>query len=504
VNPFGEANYTPIEAMKLTTDNFLLIGALLLLISVFAGKVAYRFGAPALLLFLGVGMLFGVQMIAFDSAVVAQFVGMTALCIILFSGGMDTRLRSIRPVATPGVALATVGVALTAGIVGGFVYLLSEVWGLHLSLLTTLLLAATMSSTDSASVFSILRSRRKGLTEHLQPLLELESGSNDPMAYMLTLFCIGLLSPVATSSFAMSLLRFVVGMVVGVASGYGFGRLSVWTLNRLNITNSSLYAVLLLAFIYLTFSISGVLQGNGYLAVYVAGLIVGNRPLVHKRMLGNFFEGLTWLFQVILFVTLGLLVDIHDLLEPTTLVVGIVTGLFLMFVARPIAVFITLLPFRQLSRKARLYISWVGLRGAVPIIFATYPIVADIEGATWIFNVVFIVTLLSLAVQGTTVSLMAEWLGLARPEEERTFNEEVLDYMLDNSITEISVNEEMLAQGGLLSNIPLPSATLVMMVARDGHFFVPQGDSRLQAGDKLLIISDDHTRMSTQPQTISD
>ena len=465
--------------MLLTTENIILIGALLLLVSVFAGKVAYRFGAPALLLFLGVGMLFGLRLISFNSAPVAQFVGMVALCIILFSGGMDTRYRAIRPVIGPGVVLATVGVALLA-----------------------LLFAATMSSTDSASVFSILRSRRQGLSENLKPLLELESGSNDPMAYILTILLVGLLTPGESMGFGTSLLLFVVGMTLGVVAGYAFGRLAVWTINRINIENQSLYAVLLLAFVFLTFSVTDLIRGNGYLAVYVAGLVVGNYPIVHKKTLGTFFDGFTWLFQVILFVTLGLLVNIDELLQPEVLLLGGLTGLFMILVARPAAVFLSLLPFRKFTTRARLYVSWVGLRGAVPIIFATYPVVAGVEDSSLLFNIVFFVTLLSLVVQGTTVSLMAEWLGLAYPERERIFNDEVMNRMLDDATTELTVTEAMLEPGHHLRDIVLPAATLVVMVARDGTFFVPKGNSVLRVGDKLLVVTENKSEVKSvvQPQ----
>ena len=488
--------------MLLTTENIILIGALLLLVSVFAGKVAYRFGAPALLLFLGVGMLFGLRLISFNSAPVAQFVGMVALSIILFSGGMDTRYRAIRPVIGPGVVLATVGVALTALIVAGFVYVVAPWCNAEMSFLLALLFAATMSSTDSASVFSILRSRRQGLSENLKPLLELESGSNDPMAYILTILLVGLLTPGESMGFGTSLLLFVVGMTLGVVAGYAFGRLAVWTINRINIENQSLYAVLLLAFVFLTFSVTDLIRGNGYLAVYVAGLVVGNYPIVHKKTLGTFFDGFTWLFQVILFVTLGLLVNIDELLQPEVLLLGGLTGLFMILVARPAAVFLSLLPFRKFTTRARLYVSWVGLRGAVPIIFATYPVVAGVEDSSLLFNIVFFVTLLSLVVQGTTVSLMAEWLGLAYPERERIFNDEVMNRMLDDATTELTVTEAMLESGHHLRDIVLPAATLVVMVARDGTFFVPKGNSVLRVGDKLLVVTENKSEVKSvvQPQ----
>ena len=427
---------------------------------------------------------------------------MVALCIILFSGGMDTRYRAIRPVIGPGVVLATVGVALTALIVAGFVYVVAPWCNAEMSFLLALLFAATMSSTDSASVFSILRSRRQGLSENLKPLLELESGSNDPMAYILTILLVGLLTPGESMGFGTSLLLFVVGMTLGVVAGYAFGRLAVWTINRINIENQSLYAVLLLAFVFLTFSVTDLIRGNGYLAVYVAGLVVGNYPIVHKKTLGTFFDGFTWLFQVILFVTLGLLVNIDELLQPEVLLLGGLTGLFMILVARPAAVFLSLLPFRKFTTRARLYVSGVGLRGAVPIIFATYPVVAGVEDSSLLFNIVFFVTLLSLVVQGTTVSLMAEWLGLAYPERERIFNDEVMNRMLDDATTELTVTEAMLESGHHLRDIVLPAATLVVMVARDGTFFVPKGNSVLRVGDKLLVVTENKSEVKSvvQPQ----
>ena len=415
---------------------------------------------------------------------------------------MDTRYLAIRPVSGPGVVLATFGVALTALIVAGFVYVVAPWCNAEMSFLLALLFAATMSSTDSASVFSILRSRRQGLSENLKPLLELESGSNDPMAYILTILLVGLLTPGESMGFGTSLLLFVVGMTLGVVAGYAFGRLAVWTINRINIENQSLYAVLLLAFVFLTFSVTDLIRGNGYLAVYVAGLVVGNYPIVHKKTLGTFFDGFTWLFQVILFVTLGLLVNIDELLQPEVLLLGGLTGLFMILVARPAAVFLSLLPFRKFTTRARLYVSWVGLRGAVPIIFATYPVVAGVEDSSLLFNIVFFVTLLSLVVQGTTVSLMAEWLGLAYPERERIFNDEVMNRMLDDATTELTVTEAMLEPGHHLRDIVLPAATLVVMVARDGTFFVPKGNSVLRVGDKLLVVTENKSEVKSvvQPQ----
>ncbi|MBR6655869.1 MAG: potassium/proton antiporter [Alistipes sp.] len=471
-------------------EHFLLIGAILLFVAVMAGKVAYRFNAPALLLFLTVGLFFGYDILSFNSPELTQFIGMVSLCIILFSGGMDTKFSEIRPVLAEGVTLATVGVLMTALLLGGFIYLIAPFLGIELTFPLALLLASTISSTDSASVFSILRTRRQGLKENLRPLLELESGSNDPMAYILVILLLKFIGGDGGEiSVGGAILMFVLQMAVGVVVGFLFGKASVWIINKININNASLYSVLLLACVFFTFSFTSLINGNGYLAVYIAGLLVGNNKLVHKRTVNTFFDGITWLFQIIMFLMLGLLVDLHSVIEPHVLLLGAVAGIFLMLVARPIATILCLAPFRKLTRKARGYISWVGLRGAVPIIFATYPLVAKIEGAELIFNVVFIMTIISLVVQGTTVSSMANLFGLAFTEQESKFDDALQDKM-KSAFTEISVTEQMLTDGNTLNKVSLPDNTLVVMVCRDGDYFVPKGRAELHLGDKLLILSD--------------
>ena len=481
----------------INAEHFLLIGAILLFVAVLAGKVAYRFNAPALLLFLTVGLFFGYDIISFNSPELTQFIGMVSLCIILFSGGMDTKFSEIRPILPQGITLATAGVLMTALILGGFVYLVAPFIGFELSFPLALLLASTISSTDSASVFSILRTRRQGLSENLRPLLELESGSNDPMAYILVVLLIKMLGGQGEEiGLGGAIVMFIVQMAMGAMIGYLFGRASVWVMNKININNASLYSVLLLACVFFTFSFTSLIKGNGYLAVYIAGLIVGNNKLVNKRTVTTFFDGITWLFQIIMFLMLGLLVNLNEALQPKMLLLGIAAGSFLILIARPIATFTCLIPFRSLSRKARTYISWVGLRGAVPIIFATYPWVAKIEGSEILFNVVFIMTILSLVVQGTTVSSMAELLGLAYTEKESMF-ENALQDKVKSAFTEISVTEQMLSVGNTLNKVALPDNTLGVMVCRDGDYFVPKGNAELQMGDKLLILSDRNDELHT-------
>ena len=488
--------------MEINTENFLLIGAVLLFVAVLAGKVAYRLGTPALLLFLGVGIFFGYDILSFNSPELTQFMGMIALSIILFSGGMDTKFSDIRTVLLPGIILSTIGVLLTALILAGFIYGISPLLGIGLSFPLCLLLASSISSTDSASVFSILRTKKQGLHQNLRPLLELESGSNDPVAYILVVLLVGMLSPDAQGINAgATVVMFIVQMVVGTIAGYGFGRAAVWVINKINISNASLYSVLLLAFVFLTFSFTTLIKGNGFLAVYIAGLVVGNCKIVHKRSLVTFFDGITWLVQIIMFIMLGLLVNTRSLLQPSTLILGGVVALFITLVARPLAVHLCLLPFRKFTEKARLYVSWVGLRGAVPIIFATYAMVEQVPNAELLFNVVFVVTIISLTLQGTTVSGMANALGVARAEKESSFGDAFQDRM-KSAFTEVDVNEQMLSTGNTLSKISLPAHTLVIMVCRDGDYFVPQGATELQVGDKLLILSDRNEELQATYQEL--
>ena len=483
--------------IDISGENVVLVGALLLFVAVMAGKVAYRFGAPALLLFLGVGMLFGLNFISYRSVEMTQFVGMIALCIILFTGGMDTKFSEIKPIIGPGVVLATVGVVMTAFVLAGFVWLVAPWLGIEIPFALALLLASTRSSTDSASVFSILRSKKQGLKQNLRPLLELESGSNDPMAYMMTILLISVVSNTSSGvGLGMSVVFFVVQMVVGALSGYLIGRLAVWTINRINLVNHSLYSVLLLAFIFFSFAFTDLIKGNGYLAVYLSGLVIGNHKLEQKRPLTVFFDGFTWLMQIVMFLTLGLFVNSNELLEPRVLILGGLVGAFMILVARPLTVFTCLLPFRKFTTKARLYVSWVGLRGAVPILFAIYPLMAHVENAGLLFNVVFLGTIISLLVQGTTVSGMANLLGLAYEERESAFSVDMHQDM-KSALTEVEVNETMLESGHTLKDITLPENTLVMMVCRDGEYFVPQGKTELKLGDKLLVISDRSEELAT-------
>ena len=478
--------------MLFSVENMLLIGSVLLIISIVVGKTGYRFGVPALLLFLLVGMFFGSDGLGlqFNNTHQAQAIGMVALSVILFSGGMDTKIADIKPIMSAGVVLSTAGVLLTALFTGLFIWIISGMSFTNISfpLTTSLLLAATMSSTDSASVFAILRSQKMNLKHNLRPMLELESGSNDPMAYMLTIVLIQIILSGSMSAGEIAG-NLAVQFLVGGAGGYILGKLTVLFLNKINIDNQSLYAILLLGCVFFTFTITDRLHGNGYLAVYIAGMVVGNKKIVFRKEIATFMDGMSWLFQIIMFLTLGLLVNPHEMLNVA--LVAILVGVFLILIGRPLSVFLCLLPFRKINFKSKLFVSWVGLRGAVPIIFATYPVVAGVEGSSSIFNIVFFITIVSLVVQGTSISFFARLLHLSAPlpQTGNEFGVE-LPEEIDSSLSDMTVTPEMIEQADTLKEMNLPQGTLVMIVKRGNEFLIPNGSLKLHVGDKLLLISE--------------
>lgn len=482
--------------MPISIEMMLLGTSVLFFLSILAGKAGYKFGVPALLLFLSVGMLCGVDGlgIQFENMQAAQTIGTVALCIILFSGGMDTKISEIRPVMVQGVILATIGVFLTALFTGVVIW-----WVLGMTLesagvglLTSLLLAATMSSTDSASVFSILRSKGLNLKNNLRPMLELESGSNDPMAYVLTITLIGIVKMESAPNYWAAAGTLLVQLIIGAAAGYVLGIIAVRLINNIKIDNNSLYPILVFTICIFIFSFTYFIKGNAFLAVYIGGLIIGNSKFVHKRSALNFFDGLAWLSQLLMFLTLGLLVNPSELVP--IIIPGLIISALVILITRPLSVFISLIPFPKMALNDKIFVSWVGLRGAVPIIFAIIPLTENVPQARLIFNVVFFCTLVSLIVQGTTLSRVATWLGLADPsnsfKELEDFDVEFSDEIKSVS-TEITITQQILHKGNNLMCLPFPEKTLVVMVKRNDKYFVPTGKTPLQENDKLLIITDD-------------
>ena len=477
----------------------LLILSILFFASILAGKAGSRFGVPALLLFLGVGMLFGSDGLGihFDNIKLAHMIGTVALSAILFSGGLDTKIEDIKPVLGPGVTLATLGVLLTAVITGLTLYLLIDP-RLGLGVMGCLLLASTMSSTDSASVFSILRGKGLHLKHNLRPTLELESGANDPMAYVLTTTFITLVLQGGEPHYGNALLVLLLQLLIGAVAGWCFGKGLVWIINRINMDNQALYPILVLSGSFFVFAATYYLHGNSYLAVYVAGLVVGNSRFVHKRSTRSFFDGVSWIAQLSMFLTLGLLVNPSELRQ--VWVPGLIISFVMIFVSRPLAVFVSLSPFRSYTFRDRLLVSWVGLRGAVPIIFAILCRASDVPHSDVMFNIVFLCTLVSLVVQGTTLPLVSRWLGVSEtPKAKRQGPSQDFDIdfpeELKSAITEATVTEKMLTLGTRMMDFRLPEKTLVIMVKRGDNYFVPTGKTLLHVGDRLMLLSDNQAEL---------
>lgn len=399
---------------------FLIVGVLLLA-SIFANKAALKFGIPALLLFLAIGIMAGsegIGGIAFDDPQVTQLISTVALTLILFSGGLDTDWKQIRPILYPCLLLSTVGVVLTALLLGTFAWFMLgsfasfNVGWQGISWLQGLLLGAIVSSTDAAAVFSILRSSEIKLAGNLQPMLELESGSNDPMAVLLTTEVIQMLTS-ANVSVVSAIWFLIQQLVVGVLLGYGTGLGMVWVLNRLRLNTQGLYPVATLALVLLAFGGTVILGGNGFLAVYIAGIVLGNREFAYRDAVLSFHDGLSWLMQITMFLVLGLLVFPSQLFPIAGVALAIAA--FLSLVARPLSVFLCLAPF-PFTLPEKVFLSWSGLRGSVPIILATFPLVAGIPDAQQLFNVVFFVVLVSVLVQGLSLTRVAHRLHLTKAE----------------------------------------------------------------------------------------
>jgi potassium/hydrogen antiporter len=490
--------------MTITIENILLIGSILLFISIIAGKTSYKFGVPTLLLFLTIGMLAGsegIGRIYFDDMELARFIGIVSLNVILFSGGLDTNWKSIKPVIWQGVSLSTLGVLLTAVSLGVFVHLLTD-----FTLYEGLLLGAIVSSTDAAAVFSILRSKNLSLKKNLRPTLELESGSNDPMAYVLTIAFLGLVTHPEKSLLSIIPL-FLVQMVLGAGTGFLFGKLSKLVINNIRLDFEGLYPVLAIALMYFTFSFTDFIGGNGFLAVYLCAVYLGNQNLIHKKTILRMFDGVAWLMQIVLFLTLGLLVFPSKIFPVIGL--GLLISLFLIVVARPLSVFLSLLPFKM-NFKRRTYISWVGLRGAVPIVFATYPLLAGIEKAEMIFNIVFFVSVTSVLVQGTTLMVVAKWLGLLAPEERKPFDVHsiISDDNFKTGMTEIIIPSGGFAAGKKIVELNFPNTGIIALIRRDDKYITPNGLTIIEPGDVLIVLSDNkegldliHERLEIKEET---
>ena len=493
----------PAVAIHLGTGNILLLLSLLVLAAILISRLGAKYGVPGMLLFLVIGMLAGRDGLGIEiqNHELAEFLGHLGVTIILLSSGLETSFAHIRPVMKKGLTLSTLGVVVTVLAMGFFIYFVlgDRVGAAGTTLLGCFLIACILSSTDSPSVFSVLRSKRLHLREELDPLLELESGSNDPTAYALTL----LLVQVITSSdrfgpeggsWLASAGFVLLALVWQVASGFGIGvavgHASRWLMRRIRLASGPLYSILILTLALLANGLASLVGGNGLIALYVAAIVIGNMPdLPFKKDVLKFFEGVTWLAQLLMFLLLGLLAQPSQM--PAVIGPALLIGLFLILVGRPLGVFLSLMPFKRLSFRAKLFVSWAGLKGAGPILFAMCAYLAGVDGGSDLYNIVFCITLLSLLVQGTTLVPAARVLDLCIEEdpEVETFGMEIPDEM--GMLRDHTVEEQDLARGRTLRDLHLPHGIRVVMVRREDKFIVPHGSLELRPGDRLVILMGD-------------
>jgi cell volume regulation protein A len=483
-------------SIDLTSGNLLLLLSVLVFVAVLSNKIGTKFGVPSMLVFLLIGMLAGQDGLGlkFANLHIAEFVCHLGMTVILLQGGLETEMHETRPVLRQGALLSTVGILLTIGLTGGFIYLVAAkaISGVS-TLVGAMLVAAVLSSTDSTAVFSILRSKRLQLREHLGPMLELESGSNDPMAYASTIILVKLINGVDLTFFHLPewatgfavVLILVYQLAMGFLVGALVGRFAKWLFPKINLTSSPLISILVLSLAFFANGFGSLVGGNGLLALYVAAISIGNyAALPQKREVLKFFDGMSWLSQLIMVLLLGVLARPSHM--PPVLVPALLIGLFLIFVARPAAVFLTLLPYRKLPARAKLFVSWVGIKGAGPILFALYTVVHEVGGSTEIFNIVLVITLLSLLLQGMSLPLVAKWLNLSIDEdpEVETFGLDLPEEM--GMMRDHVVGEE--SAGQTLRDLHLPHGIRVIMVKRNDRFLVPHGSMKLEAMDHLLIM----------------
>ena len=468
-----------------TVEQLLLGIALLLIVSIFASKASGRLGVPSLLFFLAVGMLAGSEGIGgieFDDAQTAQWLGVIALAFILFSGGLETNWPFVRRSVWRAASLSTIGVLITAGIVAGCA---SVFFGFTFA--EGLLLGAIVSATDAAAVFSILRASGVKLDEDAASTLELESGTNDPMAVFLTTAAVQLLMHHGESGWMVAV-DFVREMTLGAALGIAIGYGAVWLLNRMRLEHDGLYPVLTMSVVMLSYGLTVMLGGSGFLAVYLAGVVMGNRNFIQRRTLTRFHDGIAWLMQIAMFLTLGLLVFPSQLL-PVAAVSLALAGV-LMFLARPLAAYVSLAA-SHLNVREKTFIAWVGLRGAVPIILATFPLLAGVPKSATIFNIVFFVVLASVLVQGTTIPFAARTLRVDVPTiPDRSPSIPPLAPRTDSSLVTVEVAPKSAAAGARIVELrDWPREALILVLYRGTEFFVPSGSTQLAAGDRLIVLA---------------
>lgn len=455
------------------------------MLSVILSKSSGRFGLPILIVFMLIGMVAGSEGLGgihFENYEMTHSLSLIALCLIIFAGGIETTFKDIQENLARGIALSSVGILLTTAIVGCFVHFI-----LNLGILESFLLGAILSATDAAAVFGIFKDKKSQVTAANKNLLKFESGSNDPMAFFLVTIILGLFESEAYNLGEIGL-SFIINPVVGLAIGWLLARVFIALNNVINLEYIGLYPALTLSFIFLSYSLASQLDGNGFLAVYVFGLFISSRKIIHKTVLYSFYDGISWLSQIGLFVMLGLLVFPSRLL--TIAPEGIIIAIFLIIVARPVTIFICL-AFSRFHTKDKIFISWAGLKGATPIVFASMAASKMGDKANILFDIVFFVVLLSALIQGMSLKFLARKLGLLYDViEDPNFpiDFEVLE-KTKNGIKEFFIESDDYAVDKRIVDLQLPLGCLVLFIKRDGGFIIPDGGTKFMEDDKVLIVT---------------
>ncbi|MGO0883915.1 potassium/proton antiporter [Clostridioides difficile] len=460
----------------------MIISGLVLLICITSSKVLYKFGVPILLIFILLGMLFGsdgMVGIYFDNYELTKQLCSIGLIFIMFFGGFGTNWNMAKPVAVPSILMSSLGVVITAGVTGIFCYM-----AIGTSLFEGLLIGAIAASTDAASVFAVLRSQKLNLKGSLASLLEVESGSNDPIAYMLTLIILTLMS---NSGVELILPMVIKQIAFGLSIGFILAKLSVYILRNSNFEIEGFYTIFITAIALLSYALSEYVGGNGYLSVYISGIIIGNSKIPHKRSLVHFFDGISWIMQIMLFFMLGLLSFPSKL--PSVFGIAMAISIFMIIIARPLATFITLAKFK-FSNKEKLFISWVGLRGAASVVFAIYAVTKGVVIENDIFHIIFFIALLSVGLQGTLIPTVARKLDLVDDNTPvlKTFND--YDGEISSKLIEVNIDDDSKWADKSIMDSNIPEDILIVMIKRKEQVLVPKGSTVIKRGDTLVLSGD--------------
>lgn len=460
----------------------MIISGLVLLICITSSKVLYKFGVPILLIFILLGMLFGsdgMVGIYFDNYELTKQLCSIGLIFIMFFGGFGTNWNMAKPVAVPSILMSSLGVIITAGVTGIFCYMV-----IGTTLFEGLLIGAIAASTDAASVFAVLRSQKLNLKGSLASLLEVESGSNDPIAYMLTLIILTLMN---NSGVELIIPMVIKQITFGLAIGFILAKLSVYVLRNSNFEIEGFYTIFITAIALLSYALSEYVGGNGYLSVYISGIIIGNSKIPHKRSLVHFFDGISWIMQIMLFFMLGLLSFPSKL--PSVFGIAMAISVFMIIIARPLATFITLAKFK-FSNREKLFISWVGLRGAASVVFAIYAVTQGVVIENDIFHIIFFIALLSVGLQGTLIPTVARKLDLVDDNTPvlKTFND--YDGEISSKLIEVNIDDDNKWANKSIMDSNIPEDILIVMIKRKEQVLVPKGSTVIKRGDILVLSGD--------------